>query len=543
MRRWELNLLKVLLSIAFALVWMTRAQAQVDLLSSLDGTPTAAIMTDMNGDAMDDIVVTTENGITIYYTAYNVQTQSLELHPFWVSNVQTNVLASFDMDNNGQNDLVVQSKKTQTLYFLLNNEGDFSVHAETGVPLAQSIAVGMLNPDPYPDVVLGTSNGIFILWGIDPAWYGFNGNSWFFKATVSNFSGAVTALALKDMNNDGLMDIVVTTTDGRLCILFQEEGTTNLPSFTPQTYYMGASAHKLYVADINRDSLVDVLALSVNGINVFYGYQDQDTGFSLHNPFVISTTSYPTDLGLSDFNQDLILDMAVGLEMEKKIIYIVNEGQANFARSNYETVLLDAAPTYLWTGDFTFDGSQDVIYVSKEGKGIFLVKNISSQVIENLPPDKALPELKLRTEKENGYLKAYADFSVPDTWQGLPADVYLWNDCTYYEYDDNTTKCCVYTQKYKDDNTWSVDQDCQDISQGCPVIEVEPFLTSWPISTVNNVALFEFPLSVYPPKADECAVNVKIVIQDWNGLDYTIWKRKRIRIHFNPLNFLFQSIQ
>jgi hypothetical protein len=293
MRQRNFNLLKsVFLAIAFVLVWITGVQAS--LLATLDGTPTAALMADMNGDGMDDIVVATENGITIYYTYYNAQTQSLELQPSLISTIKTNVLASFDVDGNGQKDLIVQDKETQTLYFLLNQGDRFSVHDETGVPLAQSVAVGMVNEDPYVDVVLGTTSGVFILWGIDPGWYAFNGNSWFFKGALSNFGGAVTALELKDMNSDGLLDIVVATSDERICILFQEEE-TDVSSFTPQTYYMASSAHNLYVADVNYDGLFDVLALTSDGINVFYGQEGEEGDFSLSNPFFIATSSNPTN--------------------------------------------------------------------------------------------------------------------------------------------------------------------------------------------------------------------------------------------------------
>ena len=660
MRQRSFNLFRrAFLGVVFVLVWLTGVQAS--WLGSLDGTPTATLMADMNSDGMDDIVVATENGITIYYTYYNAQTQSLELQPSLISTIKTNVLASFDVDGNGQKDLIVQDKETQTLYFLLNQGDSFSVHAETGVPLAQSVAVGMVNEDPYVDVVLGTTSGVFILWGIDPGWYAFNGNSWFFKGALSNFGGAVTALELKDMNSDGLLDIVVATSDERICILFQEEE-TDVSSFTPQTYYMASSAHNLYVADVNYDGLFDVLALTSDGINVFYGHEGEEGEFSLSSPLFIATSSYPTAIGLTDYNQDLILDMAVSLETEKKIVYIVNQGQANYVFSNYESQLSNP-PTYVWSDDFTFDGDQDVIYVSKEGKGIFLLKNIGSEVIENLPssdetqlelPQMELsvepsgkvevnasdsiklhlsidpkdyagtpanleivitnyntattmyitalglsngeapfwenwqltqvdenifsistfdlfslmgtghytitavltftdvtgtthylsdtdefyliaqsfdydnpPELELYVEEDGDYLRAYANFYVPDDWQGLPADVYLWNECTYLAFTEDTVECCVYVQKYKSDNTWAMEVNCQDAIIGCPIGEVEPF-TKWSINTVNNVALFEFPLSVYPDA--DCTVNVKLVIQNWDGMDYTIWKQAP----FNP---------
>ena len=88
MRQRSFNLFRrAFLGVVFVLVWLTGVQAS--WLGSLDGTPTAALMADMNSDGMDDIVVATENGITIYYTYYNAQTQSLELQPSLISTIKT----------------------------------------------------------------------------------------------------------------------------------------------------------------------------------------------------------------------------------------------------------------------------------------------------------------------------------------------------------------------------------------------------------------------------------------------------------------------
>jgi hypothetical protein len=643
-----------------ALFFVNNVKAYI--LTSIEQTPNCALMEDINEDGMKDIIAAFDNATYIYYVSIN-STGDLQLTPAKISTAKVKAIDVFDIDANGQVDIIEQDADTKVLYFLLNNNGVFSLHSEVNLPLARSIAAGMLNNDPYPDVVLGTSRGIDILWGINEEWYTLNNGSWFIKKSITNFGGSVSSLALKDLNSDGLLDIIVSTSDGRICVLIQQED----KSFSLQTYYSGANPSNINVVDVNYDNIFDVVVLYGSGINVFYG-QITDNNFSLNTPVSISLDSYPASLSVIDFNKDDMMDMAVGMKNSNRIIYVVNQGTQSFVISNYNS-LISSSCDFLWCKDFLSDGSDDVIYISNTDKSIAITEDITSNVLNNLPQPTPLelptmtlsttpqgsidvnaennialqltinpgdysgtsakleisisnfnsgktmyvtqtglsdseaffwenwgiskvtnenifklsafdlyqkmqtghysvtailtfndstgtshyisdteefflvsdpidynnpPVLDVYAIKNNGYLDCYVNFNVPDGWEGLPADVYLWNQCVYtitkVEGNSTTVECCVYKQKFKSDFTWDMSVECQDISQGCPLGISEPF-TSWSITDVTNAALFKFPLDVYPSGTGvSCSVNVKLVIKNWDGIDYTIWKEGA----FNP---------
>jgi hypothetical protein len=115
--------------------------------------------------------------------------------------------------------------------------------------------------------------------------------------------------AIVDLNNDGRGDIVVGVarpselTDHRLRIYYQNEaGEITIPTFGDVIH----GADDLRAADVNRDGLMD-LATTDGGIGIHILLQQEDGSF-LNS--VIPNSKYSITLGLADFNNDGLTDVA-----------------------------------------------------------------------------------------------------------------------------------------------------------------------------------------------------------------------------------------
>jgi FG-GAP-like repeat len=159
---------------------------------------------------------------------------------------------------------------------LLNNgDGTFqtAVAYDSGGVIASSIAVGDVNGDGKPDVVVAQCSGLSlgICYGGGAAGVMLGNGNGTFQAAVNYSSGEnlPNAVALADINGDGHLDILVTNhysgdhgdQDGSLAVLLGNgDGTFQ----TAVTYDPGGAASGLAIADLNGDGKLDAVVTESN---------------------------------------------------------------------------------------------------------------------------------------------------------------------------------------------------------------------------------------------------------------------------------------
>ncbi len=270
------------------------------------------------------------------------------------------------------------SDNTNSNYLLgtgsLKSLGDaFSLTA--GSPIAsgsdvQSIMLADFNGDGFLDAALLTynpttsTNALTIILG--------RGDGTFATAlspiTISSFF----RMAVGDVNNDGIPDIVISNTQGGLSLLIGKGDGTFAPAVSVGSGY----AIGVAVADVNGDGNADILECNESGyVTVFLGRGDGTFQTGINT----SAISSPSDIIVRDFNGDGSLDIAVLNSNASAVSILLGNGDGTFRTGSTVTLPVDprlagdsSFPISIAAGDLNGDGVPDLAIVAYYNTSVIL---------------------------------------------------------------------------------------------------------------------------------------------------------------------------
>ena len=284
---------------------------------------------------------------------------------------------SADMDNDGDNDVLITSNSDNSLFIFYNNGlGSFTnfstIDSNIGFP---SVAVsGNFDGDDDLDVVAlntGANDEIII--------YTNEGNQEFDSFIIS-FANPFD-VRTGDMDNDGDIDIVVTSAEENLMRIYINDGTG---IFTVGTDITKSGIANIHLADIDGDNDIDIVSCSQ--ISDYVNWYEND-GLANFNERVLSAGYADcNDVFAIDINGDGDIDiLAVGGTQNVTTIYD-NNGVEVFTEKNITTQGDDTVSVY--SDDIDNDGDNDILVSNfnsdsvtifiNDGIGEFVIKNISS---------------------------------------------------------------------------------------------------------------------------------------------------------------------
>lgn len=367
---------------------------------------------DVNGDGNPEVVVGTAPG-TIYAIEYGTKATlwSFKASSYYVGQV---MIADFNQDGTG--DILASSNgdtilKTwnSNVYAIEGSSGESLWMNTAPVRMVLSIAIGYLDNDEIPDVVVGSEDGTC---------YGVNGSSggtlWAYRAPFY----AILCVAVGDLDGDWRDDVVAGSRDGIYAIKGLT-GETIWISRAPLTMVPAVA-----ISDLNHDGIADVVAGSWD-TNVYA--IDGITGKTLW--VRTDPRSRITKVVVGDFNGDHLKDIGVGTK--GGYIYAFEGSTGDLLWTNFESPGQVLAAN---VGDFNADGVEDVLVGSTDSR-LYAISGLTGQSLwMNLYfPDRVV-QVSVGDFNQDGVGDALA-VSGPNVYvfDGRTGEL-LWNTIGFWEH-------------------------------------------------------------------------------------------------------------
>lgn len=260
------------------------------------------------------------------------------------------LLATGDFNQDGRQDIAVgiAGSAPGISIFLGNGDGTFSQGDEYSLlgTSPSSIVAADIDDDGNPDLVVSDNNrGLIVLLG--------NGDGMFENFVEFPSPQQLQGLAISDFNRDGILDVEAVWVNGICTFLGSGFGTFQSPSCvefsTPD--FSGITS-----GDFNADGNLD-LALSGDGgvVAILLG-RGNGTFQQVHAYQVPAFTYSPIT---ADFNGDGKLDLALVLANSNSVLVYLGNGDGSFqSPSPFETAL---GPETIAAFDMNGDGKLDII--------------------------------------------------------------------------------------------------------------------------------------------------------------------------------------
>jgi gliding motility-associated-like protein len=264
------------------------------ILSSLNiNAPTGHITCgDLNGDGKPDLVAsrsgTTANSIFVLRNISGV-------NPDFASPLEllldvghfARQVSIHDLNDDGKPEIIVANSFNNVLYVFVNQSsgGTLSINpvpvkiTMSGVPNSLALEVQDMDGDKKPDIVLTQNQGpsIYVLKNQSAGTISFS--------TPVSFTipGAFNDINSADFNNDGKLDLVLTSVFNSQALVLLNQSTPAAYSFTTSnTLTTGNGPFGVDVSDINGDGFPDIIIPNrgAGAIDVFLHNQSATPGFA-----------------------------------------------------------------------------------------------------------------------------------------------------------------------------------------------------------------------------------------------------------------------
>lgn len=229
-------------------------------------TTQAIVVGDLDGDTDLDVVAGYQSGFNRIYLNTGAGAFAAA-RPFGIGEEWTFSLALGDLDNDGDLDIVAGNYNEQNAVYLNDGNGNFTTRLPFGPEddWTRSVAVGDLNADGVLDVIVGNEGQQNFVY--------FNDGAAGFTISRPFGPGAdwTYAVAVADLDADSDLDIVVGN-NGEQNAVYLNDGVGLFNWTTPAATFGEATENTLSVAigDMDDDGLPDIVAGNMDEQNAVY---------------------------------------------------------------------------------------------------------------------------------------------------------------------------------------------------------------------------------------------------------------------------------
>src|SRR5215211_7887460 len=334
------------------------------------------IAADLNADGKPDLAGAGANAVSVMLGNGDGTFRPKTDFPL---GMQTQAVAAGDFNSDGRVDLVVTLNSPQFSLALLTGTGTGSFNPPTYFPNTSgfdspAIAATDLNGDGRLDLVVmhtiacftapcRAARSITVLLG--------NGNGTFQTPSEIDVGTGPMAMAVLDLNRDGIKDVAIGGGNTELSILL---GVGN-GTFTRQpvvTLVPGgdlfSACNDIGIGDVNRDGIQDLVVPLGNGNGNAILIGNGNGTFQVRSRIQIDETSAPLHVAVADYNRDGLLDIARTMgDGTNGLMQIMNgNGNGTFQPPVAYLVpppLSSIGGIVIITGDWNGDAKPDIAFV------------------------------------------------------------------------------------------------------------------------------------------------------------------------------------
>jgi flagellin len=275
-----------------------------------------------------------------------------------------------DVNNDGIQDAVTTSNTASGTAFVRLGVGDGTfATAISYVNGSASLQLGDVNGDGVLDMVFNNTTGISTRLGA--------GNGTFGNA-ISSAGGTSTVFALGDLNGDGKVDIVSSGYDSTLYapVTTIRLGNGN-GTFSLGATYLGSGEGNpdIKLGDLNNDGILDIVLLATDSPAVDIRLGTGTGQFGSSSSLSVASDS-PTSLVLGDINGDGNLDILVGGhdEYNGSVEVTLGRGNGTFQSTTTTYSYANEYVQALALGDLNGDGILDLTTAGGYNSGAMSVR-------------------------------------------------------------------------------------------------------------------------------------------------------------------------
>ncbi len=323
-----------------------------------------------------------------------------------------------DFDSDGDLDVIfINQGGFGHEYYHNDGNGNFSIAGFLPATNGGSIAVGDVNNDNFPDVILGNLNQVnFCMIN--------NGDGSFNNETNARLPGTVKStdhVLLEDIDGDGDLDLFFANRDGNEILINDGNGFFEDQSLQRLPQGVNMDTRKACFGDVNNDGKPDLFLANVqfnsnkNPQNRLYINESNGFFTDLTAMLLPQGHNQTTNAAFYDIDQNGTLDLFITNVLENPLQALLNDGTGLFTVRTEGIISSPVMTNEAWglaIADFNNDDFSDIYISSRMGHDVYLLGD----------PEAMIPVSTSAVLADHGYF-TFPNPAVDDIFLQHPAQI------------------------------------------------------------------------------------------------------------------------
>jgi gliding motility-associated-like protein len=296
----------------------------------------------------------------------------------------TQHIACGDLNGDGKPDVIAsRGGSTANSIFIFRNTStatpDFAAALELFMDigsLAREISINDLNDDGKPEIIVANSasNSNLYIFQNQSSGGTLNINPTPIKVSIAGAPNSL-ALEIQDFDLDGKPDIVASQNQGPNLFFLKNQSTASISFAAAQTIMAPGTINDVNSADFNNDGKLDIVITSVFGAQAIVLLNKTSGGSiafsSTAEQIKLTTGTQPFGVECADINGDGFPDIIVNNRQTLAISAFLHTG--NFATPAFTTSTISTPLKNSWfsrVADFDGDAKPDIVFTNAVGVGV-----------------------------------------------------------------------------------------------------------------------------------------------------------------------------